>query len=404
VTRSPAQRAPLPSAPHDDARLEFSALPPLALYVHLPWCIRKCPYCDFNSYEAAKGDVSEDDYVDALLRDLDAEASLARGRPLESVYIGGGTPSLFSGKAIRRLLDGIRRRTPLAPGAEVTLEANPGAAEADRFVQYRDAGVTRLSIGVQSFRGEQLRRLGRVHGPDEAAQAADLARDAGFASINLDLMYGLPGDDVAGALADLRAALALAPAHLSWYQLTLEPNTAFHRRPPPLPTEESVLEIERRGRQLLDEHGYGRYEISAYARPGKRCKHNLNYWEFGDYLGIGAGAHGKITLPAEHAIERRAKTRNPRTYASAAGTPRATDVERITDAKQLALEALMNALRLSDGIAVATFEQRAGQPLARIADGIRAATARGWLRVDAQRLQPTAAGQQVLNRLLSLFC
>jgi oxygen-independent coproporphyrinogen-3 oxidase len=399
-----ASYAPLPSAARDDGRLTFSALPPLALYVHLPWCIRKCPYCDFNSYEAAKGDVSEDDYVDALLRDLDGELPLVRSRQLESVYIGGGTPSLFSGEAILRLLEGIRGRVALAAEAEVTLEANPGAAEAHRFERYRDAGVTRLSIGVQSFRAEQLRRLGRVHGPEEAARAAELARKAGFASVNLDLMYGLPGDDVEGALADLRAALALAPPHLSWYQLALEPNTAFHRRPPPLPPEDAVLEIERRGRQLLREHGYARYEISAYAQPGKRCKHNLNYWQFGDYLGIGAGAHGKVTLAADHGIERRAKTRNPRTYVSAAGSPRATDVERIIDAKQVALEALMNALRLPDGVAAATFEQRAGQPLAGIAGGIEAARAKGWLKADPQRLQPTPAGLQMLNPLLSLFC
>jgi oxygen-independent coproporphyrinogen-3 oxidase len=407
MTSSPApraSRAPLPSTSERDAPLEFPSLPPLALYVHLPWCIRKCPYCDFNSYEAPTGEVADDAYVAALLRDLDAELPLARGRPLESVYIGGGTPSLFSGRAIRRLLDGIRGRVPLAADAEITLEANPGAADAERFTQYRDAGVTRLSIGVQSFRAQQLRRLGRVHGPDEAAHATGLAGAAGFASVNLDLMYGLPDDDVAGALGDLRAALALAPPHLSWYQLTLEPNTAFHRRPPSLPTEEAVLEIEHHGRELLDDHGYERYEISAYARPDKRCKHNLNYWEFGDYLGIGAGAHGKVTLPAERAIERRAKTRNPRTYASTAGTPRATASDRMTDTKQVALEAVMNALRLPDGIAAATFEQRAGQPLAGIARGIDAAKARGWLRDDAQRLRATPAGQQMLNQLLALFC
>jgi oxygen-independent coproporphyrinogen-3 oxidase len=384
--------------------LQFPSLPPLALYVHLPWCIRKCPYCDFNSYEASASGIAEQDYVDALLRDLDAELPFAQGRPLASVYVGGGTPSLFSGPAIRRLLDGIRARVRLEASAEITLEANPGAAEAQRFAQYRDAGVGRLSIGVQSFREPQLRRLGRVHGPDEATRAADLARRAGFESINLDLMYGLPDDDLAGALADLRSALALAPPHLSWYQLTLERNTAFHRRPPALPSEDAVLEVERQGRELLEQHGYGRYEISAYAQPGRRCAHNVNYWEFGDYLGIGAGAHGKVTLPREHAIERRAKTRNPRTYMSAAGAASAATSERIADPRQVALELLMNGLRLREGIAVAAFEQRAGQPISSIAAPLDAARSRGWLSHDRDVLRPTADGQQLLNALLSLFC
>ena len=290
--------------------LAFTALPPLGLYVHLPWCIRKCPYCDFNSYEAGKGGFDDTRYVEALLRDLDAEVLLAQGRVLSSVFIGGGTPSLFSGAAIARLLAGVRERVDLAQSAEVTLEANPGAVEAARFAEYRDAGVNRLSIGVQSFRAEQLRRLGRVHGPDEAVRAIALARAGGFASFNVDLMYALPDDEPEGALADLHAALEQEPPHLSWYQLTLEPNTAFHRRPPPLPGEDVVLEIECRGRELLAASGYRRYEVSAYERAG-RCVHNSNYWRFGDYLGLGAGAHGKVTLPKEAAIERRAKARNP---------------------------------------------------------------------------------------------
>jgi len=394
---SSARRAPLIRRP------VFTALPPLALYVHLPWCIAKCPYCDFNSYEAGKGGFDEAAYVDALLRDLECEVPLAQGRALASVFIGGGTPSLFSGAAIARLLAGIRERLEVARPVEVTLEANPGAVEAARFAEYRDAGVNRLSIGVQSLRAEQLRRLGRVHGPDEAVRAIELARAAGFETFNVDLMYALPGDDVDGALSDLQAALDRQPPHLSWYQLTLEPNTAFHRKPPPLPVEELVLEMERRGRELLAARGYRRYEVSAYDRAG-RCAHNLNYWRFGDYLGIGAGAHGKVTLLADGAIERRAKTRSPRTYQSAAGTAAAVVVERIDDAGQIAVEFLMNALRLPDGVPVALFEERAGQAVGAIEDGLHAARTHGWLADDPGVLRPTASGLEVLNRLLGLFC
>jgi putative oxygen-independent coproporphyrinogen III oxidase len=389
--------------------LSFERLPPLSLYAHLPWCVRKCPYCDFNSYEAKHGDPAEDSYVDALLRDLDAELVNVRDRPLASVFIGGGTPSLFSGAAVRRLLDGIRARAPLGPEAEVTLEANPGAVEAARFAEYRDAGVNRLSIGVQSFRAAQLAKLGRVHGPEEAVRAAELAKAAGFDNFNLDLMYALPGDDVDGSLADLAAAIALGPAHLSWYQLTLEPNTAFHRRPPALPAEHLALEMEQRGRELLAASGFERYEVSAYTRGastrgGRRCVHNLNYWQFGDYLGIGAGAHGKVTVAHERLVERRAKARNPRTFMSSAGTAGAVSVERILDGKQLALEFLMNALRLPDGVSRTLFEERAGVPVAAIEPGLRDALARGWLATDPGVLRPTAAGLQMLNPLLALFC
>jgi oxygen-independent coproporphyrinogen-3 oxidase len=396
VAASTRRRAPT-------RRLAFSTLPPLALYVHLPWCIRKCPYCDFNSYEAGRGGFDDARYVAALLRDLEAEAPLAQGRALASVFIGGGTPSLFSGQAIARLLAGVRERLDLAQSVEVTLEANPGAVEAARFAEYRDAGVNRLSIGVQSFRAEQLRRLGRVHGPDEAVRAIELARAARFASFNVDLMYGLPDDDSNGALADLRAALAHEPPHLSWYQLTLEPNTAFHRKPPPLPPEDVVIEIEHRGRDLLAATGYRRYEVSAYERAG-RCAHNVNYWRFGDYLGLGAGAHGKITLRDEGAIERRAKARNPRTYENEAGTPRAVAVERIEDPGQVAVEFLMNALRLPDGVPLALFEARAGQSVDAIEKPIEEARARGWLVDEPNMLRPTASGLEMLNRLLALFC
>ncbi len=388
--------------PAEQRLLHFPGLPPLTLYVHLPWCVRKCPYCDFNSYET-RGTVAEVAYVEAVLRDLRSEAPLVAGRPLEAVFIGGGTPSLFSGEAIARLLDGVRATVELAPDAEITLEANPGAADAARFAAFRAAGVNRLSIGVQSFRDAQLRVLGRVHDATAARAAVAAARAAGFDNLNLDLMYGLPEDGAEGELADLQQGLAVAPAHLSWYQLTLEPNTAFARRPPRLPDDEVVADVEERGRALLAAAGYERYEISAYARPGRRCLHNLNYWRFGDYLGVGAGAHGKITLPAEGAIERRAKTRNPRTFIEQAGRPAAVSRERIDAPRQAALEFLLNALRLVDGVDAQLFAARAGQPLDAIGAARRAAVARGWLAADDDALRATPLGIDRLNRLLELF-
>ena len=382
--------------------LRFDTLPPLSLYVHLPWCVRKCPYCDFNSYEA-RGALPDHEYVDALLRDLRSELPFAMGRPIETIFLGGGTPSLFSGAAIERLLDGVRAEACVAPGAEITLEANPGAADAARFAAFREAGVNRLSIGIQSFRDVELRALGRVHDAAEAEAAVAAARAEGFDNLNLDLMYGLPGDDPGGARADLERAIALSPAHLSWYQLTLEPNTAFERRPPPLPEDDVVAGIEQEGRALLAAHGYERYEISAYARRGRRCRHNSSYWQFGDYLGIGAGAHGKVTLPGAGAIARRAKTRNPRTYQQRAGTAEVTSEERITTRAQAALEFLMNALRLPEGTPVELFEARAGQPAAALVSPRAAAIARGWLGAEPDRLRATPAGIESLNRLLALF-
>jgi oxygen-independent coproporphyrinogen-3 oxidase len=391
--------APLPGRA---AELRFESLPPLSLYVHLPWCIRKCPYCDFNSHEA-RAALRDLDYVDALLKDLRAELALAEGRPVETVFLGGGTPSLFSGAAIARLLDGVRAEAELARDAEITLEANPGAADAARFAAFREAGVNRLSIGVQTFRDEQLELLGRVHGSAEARAAVRAARAAGFDNVNLDLMYGVPGDDVAGAVADLEQAIELEPTHVSWYQLALEPNTAFARRPPPLPDDGIVAVIEESGRALLAAHGYSRYEVSAYARPGRRCRHNTNYWQFGDYLGIGAGAHGKVTLRAVNAIERRAKARNPRTYEERAGSPAAVTAERVTEPRQLALEYLMNALRLLDGTPAALFAARAGQPAEALAAPRAVGVARGWLEPDPAVLRATPAGLEKLNRLLELF-
>jgi len=393
-----AEHAPSAGA----GELHFEGLPPLSLYVHLPWCVRKCPYCDFNSYEV-RGVLPDDDYVAAVLRDLESERPLLQGRRIETVFIGGGTPSLFSGAAIARLIDGIALRTPLVADAEITLEANPGAVDAERFAAFRRAGVNRLSIGVQSFRDEKLRTLGRVHDAAAVGEAVGAARAAGFENFNLDLMYGLPGDDASGALGDLEAALDLDPPHLSWYQLTLEPNTAFARKPPPLPDDDRVAEIERAGRALLAAHGLARYEISAYSRPGYRCRHNLNYWQFGDYLGLGAGAHGKVTRLAEQCIERRVKPRNPRTYLDRASDPAAVAVERVSRAPSVALEFLLNALRLVGGVDEETLVARAGQRAQNLAAGRAAGLERGWLEPIPGRWCATAAGLEHLNPLLTLF-
>lgn len=374
---------------------------PLGLYVHLPWCIRKCPYCDFNSYEQREA-LPEQAYVAALLRDLATEAPLAAGRLVETIFLGGGTPSLFSGEAIGALLGGIRSAIAVAPDVEITLEANPGAAEAGRFADYRAAGVTRLSVGVQSLRSAQLRALGRVHDTAEAIAAVAAAKTAGFDNVNIDLMYGLPGDSVDGAVGDLQRALALGPAHISWYQLTLEPNTAFERRPPELPDDDTIIAIEDAGRGLLAAHGFERYEISAYARQGYRCRHNLNYWQFGDYLGIGAGAHGKLTI-GPGAIERRARIRNPRSYVASAGTVAALRTESISEQSALVTEFLMNALRLVDGVPTELFQARTQQALSSIGEGLAAARDRGWMDADPLRLRATPAGLQSLNQLLALI-
>jgi len=377
------------------------APPPLALYVHVPWCVRKCPYCDFNSFEA-RGVIADDDYIDAVLRDLAFEQPLIDARKIVSIFIGGGTPSLFSGAAIARLLDGIRARVTLSDACEITLEANPGAVEAQRFADYRAAGVNRLSIGAQSFRTEQLAALGRVHGVDDIGRAVAFARAAGFDNLNLDLMYALPADSVAGAIADLERAIALEPEHLSWYQLTLEPNTAFHRKPPRLPDDATVAAIETAGRALLLRHGYTRYEVSAYARLGFRCTHNVNYWQFGDYVGLGAGAHGKLTR-TEGTLERRTRRRNPRSYQAAAGRPDCVTVERIEHDADIRLEFLMNALRLTDGVPADLLRERTGLTLEPARAAIATAIARGWLDDNPDTLAATPSGLNALNRVLALF-
>lgn len=375
---------------------------PLGLYLHFPWCVRKCPYCDFNSH-ALRGEMPETDYVAALLRDLDRDlASLGEARrPASSAFLGGGTPSLFSGAAIAAVLDGVRARLGFAEGAEITLEANPGTVDEAHFAAYRAAGVNRLSIGVQSFDAAHLKRLGRIHSGDEALRAVRVARAAGFDNVNLDLMFGLPEQSVSQALADLDQALALAPEHLSVYQLTLEPNTEFAVRPPPLPDEDRIAEMQDALQARLAGAGYAQYEVSAYARAGRRSRHNLTYWTYGDYLGIGAGAHGKWTLGT--AVRRRAKHKHPRAYLDHAGTDTAFQEDRIVPAEERPFEYLLNALRLVEGFALSDFEQRTGLDRAVIEPRLQAAQQRGLVALDGERCRATPLGYRYLNRLLGLF-
>lgn len=378
----------------------FATLPPLSLYVHLPWCVRKCPYCDFNSH-AARERIPENEYVDALLRDLERDLPRVWGRTVHTVFIGGGTPSLFAPESIDRLLSGIRARLPLEPAAEVTLEANPGTVELERFRGFRAAGVNRLSIGVQSFDPEKLQALGRIHGPDEARRAAEAARAAGFDNFNLDLMFGLPQQTVDQALNDVRIAIQLAPVHLSVYQLTLEPNTWFHAHPPPLPDDDTAWEMQHRIQTELAAGGYSQYEVSAYTRPGYACRHNLNYWQFGDYLGIGAGAHAKLTDAS--GVTRLWKVKHPAEYLRHAGTNAGIGGAQHLTPAHTVTEFMMNALRLNAGVPTRLFPERTGLPLTVIAAALRQAGAKGWIDDDAEMLRPTATGMRYLNNLLELF-
>jgi putative oxygen-independent coproporphyrinogen III oxidase len=379
--------------------------PPLGLYIHVPWCVRKCPYCDFNSHPL-RDQLPEATYIDALLLDLDQELSESEAcRPLVSIFIGGGTPSLLSGAAVRRLLQGIRACTDLAPGAELTLEANPGTVDSHRFAAYREAGINRLSIGIQSLADTHLQSLGRIHGADEARAAAERARAAGFDNINLDLMFGLPGQDLGHAAQDLEQALALAPTHLSYYQLTLEPHTPFFAAPPPLPDHDLMADMQLQGVAMLASAGYRQYEVSAYARAsGWRCAHNLNYWQFGDYLGVGAGAHGKLTRVSCGRVTRSWKIRHPNAYLAAAKErqPLAAGGRQL-GADDLVLELAMNALRLTDGFDEALFEQRTGLPFRYFARPVGQAIAAGMLQRDRDRLSPTELGRMFLNDLVQHF-
>lgn len=375
---------------------------PLALYIHVPWCVRKCPYCDFNSHEA-RGPLPERAYVDVLLADLEQDLPRVWGRRIDSVFIGGGTPSLFSAEAVDRLLSGLRARLPLRPDLEITLEANPGAVEQGRFAEFGAAGINRLSIGVQSFDDTHLQKLGRIHDRRAAFAAAEAAHAAGLDNFNLDLMFGLPGQTVAQALADVANAIALQPAHLSYYQLTIEPNTLFHASPPTLPDDEIIETIQQRAQAELARCGFGRYEVSAYAREHRRCRHNLNYWEFADYLGIGAGAHGKLSDAATGRIHRLWKQKHPQDYLARAGTPEGIGDDAPIQPADIPVEFLMNALRLVDGVPAALFSERTGLPLTALQPALSRAQARGLLETDPQRLQATATGLRFLNDLLEMF-
>jgi putative oxygen-independent coproporphyrinogen III oxidase len=379
-----------------------AVLPPLALYVHLPWCVRKCPYCDFNSHALA-GSIPESDYVAALESDLESEAARAGGRALQSVFIGGGTPSLFSDRAVAQILEAVARRVGIAPHAEITLEANPGASEAARFRGFRAAGVNRLSVGVQSFDDARLKAIGRIHDAAEALAALEAARAAGFERINLDLMFGLPGQDLAGAVADVERALAFDPGHVSHYELTLEPNTVFHVRPPQRPGEDQRWEMEQACSERLAAAGYERYEISAWGRPGQASRHNLNYWHFGDYLGIGAGAHGKLSTTDPFTVRRNRKARVPGSYMQRAPAGGAEVENHRLDDEALVFEYMLNALRLTGGFRLAEFEARTGLPAGRIGARIESLAARGLMEPADGGWRPTGQGFRFLNDLQGAF-
>lgn len=389
---------------------ELKTLPPLSLYVHMPWCVRKCPYCDFNSHAApsdGQGGVPEVAYIDALLQDLDQdladfpEAQLS-ARELVSIFIGGGTPSLISPAGYARLFVGLRQRLSFADDIEITLEANPGTVEQGLFQGYRQVGINRLSIGVQTFQTPQLKALGRIHSGDEAQRAAESAREAGFSNFNLDLMHGLPGQTLAQAMDDLRQAIDLAPTHLSWYQLTLEPNTVFFREQPVLPDEEVLADIQDAGQALLAAAGYVQYEVSAYARADQRCRHNLNYWQFGDYLGIGAGAHGKLSQRTDQGLQiiRTSKTRVPKDYLRG-GSFRVSTTPIV--ARELPFEFMLNTLRLIEGVPTALWSAHSGLAADRLTPTVTALQGKGLLQTDAHQLVATPLGQRYLNRVIEAF-
>jgi len=388
--------APAPPAPAP-GRVQ----PPLSLYIHIPWCVRKCPYCDFNSHAVDDpAQLPEQAYLAALRADLESTLPEVWGRVVHSVFIGGGTPSLFSGAAIESLLSDVRARLPLAADCEITLEANPGTFEAGRYAQFRRAGVNRLSIGVQSFDDAKLRALGRVHDAAQALRAIEAAQQV-FDNLNLDLMVGLPGQDLDEACRDVETALRFAPPHLSIYQLTLEPNTVFHKFPPPLPDEDTLAAIQAAVDERMDAAGYGHYEVSAYARPGRASVHNRNYWHFGDYLGIGAGAHGKISLPGR--IVRTERFRGPASYLENAGQGRFVAAERDLGADDLLFEFMLNALRLREGFAPGLFSERTGLPASAMEPGLRRAEQRGLIARTAGLIVPTELGMRFLNDLQEIF-
>ncbi len=379
--------------------LNLPALPPLSLYVHFPWCVRKCPYCDFNSHEAG-GELPESLYLDALRADLEQSLPLVWGRKIVSVFIGGGTPSLMSAQGLDRLMSDIRSLLPLEAGAEITMEANPGTFESDKFRSYAASGINRLSIGIQSFNPRHLQALGRIHDGDEARRAVAIAQQ-NFANFNLDLMYALPGQTMEEAAADLETALGLSPPHLSLYHLTLEPNTVFAKYPPELPDDDSSAAIQQMIAERMNDTGYGHYEVSAFALPGRRARHNLNYWEFGDYLGIGAGAHSKLSFP--HRVVRQARYKQPATYMQQAAAGNAIHEEHEVSRDEMGFEFMLNALRLTEGFESRLFMERTGLPQQLIEPALQRAEAKGLLEVDHRHIRPTGLGQRFLNDLQQLF-
>ena len=375
---------------------------PLSLYIHFPWCIQKCPYCDFNSHEV-QGDLPEKRYIQALIADLETELPHIWGRRLESIFIGGGTPSLISAEGMDTLLSALRSMLPVRPEMEITLEANPGTFEQQRFKQYRDIGINRLSIGIQSFHQDHLKNLGRIHNEKEALRAAEIAKQAGFDNFNLDLMFGLPEQSQQQALDDLQQAIDCNPTHISWYQLTIEPNTFFHHQPPSLPDDDAIADIHDAGIQRLHHAGYDQYEVSAYAKQGRQCKHNRNYWEFGDYVAIGAGAHGKITNQRQASIERYFKYKQPKQYMEACDQRKPRSQTSSLKAEDLGFEFMLNALRLKQGVGLSLFEERTGLSNTIIKDDIKRAVDKGLLLDCNGRLQTTKLGWQFLNETIRLF-
>ena len=378
----------------------FTESLPLALYVHIPWCVQKCPYCDFNSH-ASKDRLPEELYVSALLQELERHAAALRHRPLVSIFFGGGTPSLFSGMAIAAILNGVAKHLQLPAHTEITLEANPGTVDQVNFHDFRAAGINRLSLGVQSLQDDKLKTLGRIHGREQALQAASIARKSGFDNFNLDMMFGLPAQSINEALQDLHDAIACAPTHFSWYQLTIEPNTLFYHQRPTLPPDETIWQMQLAGQEFLQQRGYAQYEVSAYAQPGKECAHNRNYWEFGDYLGIGAGAHSKITDVVTGEVTRFAQVRHPKDYLDAAKR-RQMEVKIIAE-KDLVFEFMLNALRLTDGVPASLFSARTGVPLSHVEPMLIQAQEKGLLEKNNEIILPTELGKKFLNDLVAMF-
>ncbi len=380
----------------------FNILPPLALYLHFPWCVQKCPYCDFNSHEL-KSAIDEKAYIDALISDLEQELPLFWGRSISSIFMGGGTPSLFSPESIDKLLSALRARVTFAPDIEITMEANPGSVELGKFKEFSAAGINRLSIGIQSFNDEKLKALGRIHGRKEAIRAAEMAHDAGFNSFNLDLMYGLPNQTLPQAIDDIETAMALEPKHLSHYQLTIEPNTFFHHQPPTVPDDDHVWDMQEACQIRLAKKDYAQYEISAYAKKGYQCQHNLNYWQFGDYLGIGAGAHGKLSNANEQKISRNWKVKQPQDYLNNAASEKRIAGQKILTRDDASFEFMMNALRLNDGFKTELFQQHVGLPISIIEKSLHLAEEKQWIEWQLKQIKPTDLGRQYLNNLLELF-